>query len=116
MRGKLLLLGLLAVGVVVLGVGSASADLPSNCSQSGATVTCTFSYTGSAQTWTVPAGVTSATFDLYGAQGYGFGDPFAGGLGGETTATLAVTPAASVEVNVGGAGGIGDASASGAGG
>ena len=31
----------------------------------------TFNYTGAAQTWTVPAGVTEATFDLYGAQGDG---------------------------------------------
>ena len=29
----------------------------------------TFNFTGAAQTWTVPAGVTEATFDLYGAQG-----------------------------------------------
>ena len=35
---------------------SAAAALPSNCSQSGATVTCTFTYTGAAQSWAVPAG------------------------------------------------------------
>jgi hypothetical protein len=29
----------------------------------------TFNYTGAAQTWTVPAGVTEANFDLYGASG-----------------------------------------------
>ena len=67
----------------------------------------TFNYTGDAQTWTVPAGVTSATFDLYGARGGGFvGDSLlAPGLGGEATATIAVTPGDSIEVNVGGQGG-----------
>jgi hypothetical protein len=38
----------------------AVAALPSNCSQSGGAVTCTFGYTGSAQVWIVPAGVTTA--------------------------------------------------------
>ena len=44
----------------------------------------TFNYTGAAQTWTVPAGVTQATFDLFGAQGGGnLGSSiFAPGLGG----------------------------------
>ena len=36
-----------------------------------AATTDTFNYTGAAQSWTVPAGVTEATFDLYGAQGDG---------------------------------------------
>jgi Glycine rich protein len=65
-----------------------------------AATTETFSFTGAAQTWTVPAGVTQATFDLYGAQGFGS----AAGLGGRATATIAVTPAASIQVNVGGQG------------
>jgi hypothetical protein len=77
----------------------------------------TFNFTGAAQTWTVPAGVTQATFDLYGAQGGGTGGSpscaaappppgcaFAGGLGGRATATIGVTPGASVQVNVGGQG------------
>ncbi len=34
-----------------------------------ATTTVKFAYTGAVQSWTVPAGVTSATFDVYGAQG-----------------------------------------------
>jgi VCBS repeat-containing protein len=63
----------------------------------------TFNFTGAAQTWTVPAGITSATFDLYGAQGGRLAFPaLAGGLGGRATATIAVTPGASIEVNVGG--------------
>ena len=68
----------------------------------------TFSVTGAAQTWTVPAGVTSATFDLYGASGGGDASPtataFRRGLGGRATATIAVTPGDSIQVNVGGQG------------
>ena len=60
---------------------------------------------GAAQTWTVPAGVTKAKFNLYGAQGGGVtdgGPPLGPGLGGQAKATIAVTPGASIQVNVGG--------------
>jgi hypothetical protein len=60
----------------------------------------TFNYTGAAQTWTVPAGVTEATFDLYGAQGAQGAGP--GGLGGRATATIPLRPGDSIQVNVGG--------------
>ena len=67
------------------------------------TVTCTFAFTGSADSFTVPAGVTQITVDAFGAQG----GPTqvlgtAGGLGGEATATIAVTPGEVLQVNVGG--------------
>jgi hypothetical protein len=62
----------------------------------------TFNYTGAAQTWTVPAGVTSASFDLFGAQGGGGGGP--PGLGGHATATIPVSAGDSIQVNVGGRG------------
>jgi hypothetical protein len=67
----------------------------------------TFDYTGDVQTWVVPQGVTSATFDLFGAEGGTAFDPAfgAGGLGGRTTATVPVTPGASIEIRVGGKGG-----------
>src|SRR5258705_12866332 len=64
----------------------------------------TFQYTGAAQTWTVPLGVTSVTFDLFGAAGSGADTPtfpqpdFAGGPGGRATATIAVTPGASIQL------------------
>jgi Ca2+-binding RTX toxin-like protein len=66
----------------------------------------TFNFTGAAQTWTVPGAITNATFDLYGAAGGGFpgGTVTAPSLGGQATATIAVTPGASIQVNVGGAG------------
>ena len=47
----------------------------------GTTATVTCSHTDAARQWTVPAGVTSAQFDVYGApQGHGF--PADGGRGG----------------------------------
>ena len=69
--------------------------------------TVTFSFTGAAQSWTVPAGVTSATFDVFGAQGSAgsSGPDFGpGGLGGRATVTVAVTPGQTYQINVGGAG------------
>ena len=67
----------------------------------------TFLYTGAAQNWTVPAGVSEATFDLYGAQGFGGEGAFAPGLGGRAKAMIAVTPGDSIQVNVGGQGEFG---------
>jgi hypothetical protein len=73
-------------------------------------ITVTFSFTGAAQTFTVPAGVTSITIDALGAQG-GSGGSFspgvggAGGLGGEAQATISVLPGTNLQVNVGGQGG-----------
>ena len=80
------------------GVGTAQAA--PTCTNSGQTVTCTYPFTGAPETWTVPAGVTQATFDLYGAQGAGGN----GGRGGRVTATLAVTPGAIYQIRVGGRG------------
>ncbi|MEI6764814.1 MAG: glycine-rich protein, partial [Bacteroidota bacterium] len=58
----------------------------------------TFSYTGSQQTWTVPAGVTNITIDAQGAQGGGA----YGGLGGRAIGTMPVTPGSTLYVYVGG--------------
>jgi hypothetical protein len=82
--------------------GAAHADGACPGTSSGTTCTMAFAYTGAAQTWTVPSGVTSATFDVFGAQGC----CNSGGLGGEATATIAVTPAQILQINVGGQGGI----------
>ncbi len=108
----------------LLGAGQAAVvHADDTCAPSGTQATCTFSYTGAAQTWTVPVGVTSATFDLFGAAGADGGDyqlsgPQAnlpgsaarggsGGLGGEAKATLPVTPGATLQINVGRQGGGG---------
>ena len=66
----------------------------------------TFTYTGAPQTWVVPAQVTSATIDAYGAQG----GPSVGtcgergGLGGHAVATVSVVPGDTLYVMVGGMG------------
>jgi hypothetical protein len=92
----------LAVGALVV--------LPSLAAAS--TTTVSFSYTGSAQSWTVPAGVSSITVTAYGAQGGGS----LGGEGGETEGTLPVSAGQVVEVYVGGQGTTGATSAYPAGG
>ena len=97
-------------------VGSAAAaDPPGGCTTSAGVTTCVFAYTGAAQSWTVPEGVTSATFDLYAAQGGGNTgyDQLAAGLGGRATATIAVS---SIQVNVGGQGSYNAAGFNGGGG
>ena len=69
-----------------------------------------FTYSGAEQTWTVPAGVSSATVDLVGAKGGEYGgdptylDPDTAGYGGRVQGTLALTPGATLRVNVGGGG------------
>jgi hypothetical protein len=65
--------------------------------------TTTFQYTGAPQVWTVPAGVTSATFDLFGGAG-GQTSPSEATRGGRATATIAVTPLEEILVYVGGEG------------
>ncbi len=67
----------------------------------------TFNYTGAAQTWTVPAGVTSIRVKAWGAQGgegIFSGLPGLGGLGGYSEGDLAVTPGQQLSLYVGGAG------------
>ncbi len=61
-----------------------------------------FDYTGGAQSFVVPTGVTSVVVTAYGAQG-GAGYS-TGGLGGSVTATIAVTPGETLGIYVGGQG------------
>lgn len=66
----------------------------------------TFNYTGSVQTWTVPAVVTSITIDVQGAAG---GDATAcyamsGGYGARVTGSISVTPGQVLQIYVGGKG------------
>jgi hypothetical protein len=66
------------------------------------TTTVNFSNSPTPQSWTAPAGVTQATFDLVGAAGgNGFGGP---GAGGETQATITVTPGQTYWMVTGGQG------------
>ncbi len=77
------------------------------------TVTCkgsvTFAYTGAAQTFTVPGGVTQVTLAAWGAQGNSNAQSVAGGLGGYATGTLTVTSGQVLNVYVGGGGTAGTA-------
>jgi hypothetical protein len=106
---------LLAGGLALVAVSPAArADV--DCQPSGSEVVCTFTYTGTAQSWTVPEGVTQATFDVFGAQGGNEAEGRAGGLGGlggKASATIAVTPGNTLQINVGGAGGPGVAGGAG---
>ncbi|MGA2009987.1 MAG: choice-of-anchor D domain-containing protein [Solirubrobacteraceae bacterium] len=101
-----------AIGVVLaIGLASSAAALPVNCTGSGGAVTCSFGFTGSEQTFVVPAGVTSLRVVAVGAPGGGGLDGNAGGLGGAgadgalVSAGVAVTPGTSLFVEVGGPGG-----------
>ncbi len=86
--------------------GSASAATPCGAS-GGATATCTYSYTGSEQTFTVPAGVGSVGVTAVGAPGgtatCGFGS--CGGAGAVVTATVGLQSGThTLYVEVGGTG------------
>lgn len=99
------LAGALCLGCAILLSGGAAPALAApSCTPSGAITVCTFSTPG-ADTFTVPAGVTEASFDVFGAQGGGLPGQSVGGLGGRARAELALAPRATVTVVVGGAGG-----------
>ena len=89
--------------------GSASAGLPPGCSRTSDTVTCTYASTGATQTFTVPGGVTSISFDVAGAQGAPNFEPGApnfepGGRGAQVRGTLAVTSGEVLTLTVAGQG------------
>ncbi|MFD5617035.1 Ig-like domain-containing protein [Streptomyces yangpuensis] len=120
-RLRALAAGSLATGMslalVPLLAGPAAAQ---GCVQTGSQVVCTFDYTGAAQTFTVPSGVTQLSVDARGASGgAAAGNDNPGGVGGagaEVAGTLTVVSGQTLQVNVGGAGGVGTDSAPGAGG
>jgi hypothetical protein len=93
------LLALALGGTYLAGSPASAVDQVEN--PDGST-TLTFGFTGGPQSWTVPAGVTQATFDLYGGQGAQ--ETFNGGWGGRAMATIALTPGTVVQVMVGGMG------------
>lgn len=70
---------------------------------SGGSYTTAFSYTGSAQTFTVPSGVTTVTVKMWGPGG-GANGSNSGGAGGYSTADISVTPEEDLTVIVGGGG------------
>jgi hypothetical protein len=85
--------------ILALTLGVAPAAPPAQAQP--APTTLTFEYTGAAQSWTVPAGVTQATFDVFGASGGRWGSQSSQGLGGRATARLVVTPGDTIAIVVG---------------
>jgi hypothetical protein len=68
----------------------------------GGDSTISFNYTGSMQSFTVPAGVTSVTIDAYGAQGgTSTSGGFTGGLGARSQGDIAVTAGQVLDILVG---------------
>jgi hypothetical protein len=108
LRLLVLTVGLLALSAAAL-AGSAAAALPMGCVQSGSAVTCSFSFTGSEQTFVVPAGVRAVRVNAVGAPGGStiFGAPIpAVGEGAAVQATVPLPPGTStLYVEVGGTGG-----------
>jgi hypothetical protein len=99
------LAGALCLGCAILSaVGAGSALAAPSCAPSGANTVCMFSTPGE-DTFTVPTGVTDASFDVFGAEGGGVAGQSVGGLGGHASADLALTQGATVTVVVGGVGG-----------
>jgi Calx-beta domain/Bacterial Ig-like domain len=97
------LAALAAAALVTISPAARAAD--GNCQTSGSEVVCTFDTPGTS-IWTVPDGVTQATFAASGAQGdngvNGDDSGGVGGLGGETRATfLNLQPTSELQVNVG---------------
>ena len=92
----------------MLALAGSAAAAPS-CSTTVGVTTCTFSYSGSQDSWVAPAGVTSITVDAYGASGMQLTAPSGrtNGLGAHVRATLVVTPGSTYYVTVGGAGSYG---------
>jgi hypothetical protein len=93
-----------AVAVVALfGIGGASGAERRAAAQLAAFTTPGYYF------WTVPAGVTKVTFDVYGAGGGNVVNgrvlEAVGGPGGETKARIGVTAGESFEITVGGRGG-----------
>jgi hypothetical protein len=108
-RGAVLATILALTAIAGFEVVPAAAD---NLGCVSGTCTDTFLATGAVQQWTVPTGVTSAVFSVDGGQGgtdYAFSQ---GGLGGQVSGTLAVTPGEVFNLEVGGQG---DPGASGSG-
>ena len=70
-----------------------------------AQTTINFNFTGSSDTWIVPAGVTSITIEAQGAEGGSdAGSAFLGGVGAVLTGTIVVTPGEVLNILVGGQG------------
>ncbi|AII09480.1 glycine-rich protein [Rhodococcus opacus] len=99
--------GLLAPSVAV----AAPPALPAGCVQGvGTQVTCTFTFTGNAQSFTVPEGITSLAVTATGGRG-GNSETILGGAAAVATGQLTVAAGDALYIQVGGNGGDGDGQA-----
>ncbi len=97
--------GLLGLWALALAGSAGATALPSNCSLSGTTVTCSYVYTGAQQSWKAPAGVRSVHIDAIGGTGgTNETDDGFGGYGGTVSADVATTGGSTLYVEVGGNG------------
>src|SRR5688572_18366612 len=107
--GRVLFVTSLGAGVALIGPSAFAAPVDED-----------FAFTGSPQTYVVPDGVCAVTIVARGAEGGQGADGaeplIPGGLGAEVSGTIAVTPGQVLTVDVGGAGGDGEAGNPGAGG
>lgn len=88
--------GLLSLALAAAGLQAAAGSGPAAAAPQ------TFVYTGAPQMYVVPAGVTSLSVELAGAQGASPAGGGAGGAGGVVTATLSVNPGEVLQLMVGG--------------
>ena len=107
-RGREVSTSLLVSFLVLAGASTLSATVASAVTTvtSGTTVTDTYSYTGTAETLTVPANVTQITMTVTGAEGGQGGRDASGtaplgGYQGVVTGTITVTPGEVLTVGVG---------------
>lgn len=89
---------------IIVGLATASGILVA--AQPALAQSTVFEYTGAAQTFTVPTGVTRISVVVCGAQGRDVAEGRSGGRGGCATALLTVIPGETLHVNVGGQGGF----------
>ena len=95
---SLIALAALPLTLFSTAVVATPANAANECGSAGCSVT--FEYTGGMQSWSVPTGLTSVRFEIYGAAGGG------GALGGAISGTLHNLPA-KLYIAVGGAGSLG---------
>jgi hypothetical protein len=92
---SVLLVGALAAAMLTVATPATAAQ----------TVTQSFGFTGAAQSWRVPDGVSALSIDAFGGQGTDRGPRGAGGRGAEETGIVSVSPGDVLQIDVGGQGG-----------
>jgi hypothetical protein len=109
-RGRMLALFIFViVGIWALPASNAKADLQAGCTQSGATVTCSYRTQGQRASFEVPAGVTSLAVYAVGGSGgaslvLAAPHPYPGGRGAIVGASLSVSPGSVLSIQVAGDG------------